>query len=85
MAKNLKWKRSKHVCPHEYIMVKDSPYLVALIRASKCTEKYRGVTYHVLFLKGFKYWRMGNVINRKRQTLDTWHENDLVTDQTIHK
>jgi len=70
---------------HEYILRTQDPQLVEDIMRSQTTERYKGHLYHVLFKDGYKYWVMGPVINRKRQTRDEWLRDPLVTDQTVSR
>jgi hypothetical protein len=69
---SVEWRCSRRVCKHQYIVKKEQPELFKqlhwALRASLFSEKYKKCIYKVCFIAGFKYWRMGEVINRKPMT-----------------
>jgi hypothetical protein len=65
-----KWRRSTtYVHVHEYIIAQEQPdafkVISEAIATSRFRERYKNALYRVLFIDGMKYWRMGNIINRK--------------------
>lgn len=68
----VEWRCSRRVCKHQYILKKEQLELFQklkwALRASPFSEKYLECNYKVCFIAGFKYWCMGDVINRKPMT-----------------
>ena len=62
------WRKSEVKGSHEYILTKDHPeFTVKITHAIKDhgeVSEFKGRRYRYFFLEGFKYWRMGVVVNR---------------------
>jgi len=67
LEKEVNWVKSNWVCPHEYVLRDKCPELAEEILSSKLVEIYGGKHYKILYRDGYKYWVMGNIINRKKE------------------
>lgn len=69
----VEWRKTTYIEPHEYILVMDHPELVEEI--TKCVKEegiikeFRGAKYRYFYFDGYRYWRMGVVLNRCRAKL----------------
>lgn len=64
-----KWRKTNYVCYHEYIVQEKQPEIFRLIAEAienaEFFDVWKEVRYNNLYVDGWKYWRMGNIINRK--------------------
>lgn len=71
-----KWHKSKLMGDHEYIVAQESPQLFHKladeIRAKSVHGQFKGKTYKYMHHEGYRYWWMGNIINR---ALDVPNQN----------
>ncbi len=62
------WRKTEYIAPHEYISVMDYPDLVAKItkhiKEEGILREFRGVKYRYFYFGGYRYWRMGVILNR---------------------
>jgi len=64
-----KWRKTNYVCYHEYVVQEKQPEIFRLIAEAienaEFSDVWKEVRYNNLYVNGWKYWRMGNIINRK--------------------
>lgn len=64
------WKYAAKSLPHEYIVLNGSNQEIFalfdnLVKKYGEKRKFGSATYRYLFLGGFKYWRIGIILNRE--------------------
>lgn len=68
--KDLRWRKTDHVRPHEYIVAEWHPEefkaMVAEISAEGYWKKFGNTRYKYLNRNGYKYWRIQCVLNREK-------------------
>lgn len=64
----VEWTKAKRGGPHEYIVYRNYPTLCEVlsqdIAERGVAEKWGSRKYLYFYFEGYKYWRIGDVINR---------------------
>lgn len=67
----IKWIKTTHIQPHEYILRKDHPDLYSeiskMIKEKGYTKDFRGTKYRYVDIGEYKYWCMGIILNREKK------------------
>jgi len=64
------WHKSQLLGPHEYILDHEYPELfkklAKLVESQGVNDVFKGKTYKYFVFEGYRYWRLGDVLNRAK-------------------
>lgn len=68
------WHKSNYQGPHEYILVHENPTvfedIFQLIKCHGEQGRFKGKRFRYYYHDGYRYWRIGIVLNRAKINLD---------------